>query len=371
MLTRAAVRLRIVFVAAVLATACGRHGEDAGIQPPRLFERHGPSVTVPEGSPLRAKLIIGAVATKSLRRSLVAPAHVEAEPSRMAKIAPPLPGRVVQLLVHFGDRVEAGAPLFSLDSADLVAAQSEFLKAKSAHAQSTRNLARQKDLIAHGIGAQRDLEQAQTEQETARSELERTTTRLKLLGISPGNVGGPLRVPSPISGRVIEMATAPGQYQNDPAAILMVVADLSTVWVTANVQEKDIRRVKQGDDAATTFAAYPGESFLGNVLAVGDLLDPETRSIKVRVALKNDDLRLKPGMFASVTFRGASSPELVLPAAAVVLDGDKSAVWVETAPWSFEKRFVEVGEQIEGEIVVTRGVDAGTKVVATNAVLLP
>jgi len=365
------VRFVSLVVPLIVGVAC--HGRlDGGVsEPPRLFDRQGNAVSIPDGSPLRSKLTLAAVVSKPVRRSLSAPAHVEAEPSRMARIAPPLPGRVVKLLVHFGDRVDAGTPLFLLDSADLVAAQSDYLKAKSAHARATRSLARQKDLIAHGIGAQRDLEQAQTEQETAKSELERTATRLKLLGMSPGNVGGPLSVPAPLAGRVIELSTAPGQYQNDPAAILMIIADLSTVWVTANVQEKDIRRVKQGDEAVTTFAAYPGEVFPGTVLAVGDLLDPETRSIKVRVALKNDELRLKPGMFANVAFRGAAAAELVVPSTAVVLDGDKSAIWVQVGPWRFEKRIVEVSEQVGSEIVVTKGLESGATVVTTNAVLLP
>lgn len=289
----------------------------------------------------------------------------------MAKIAPPLTGRVVKLFVRFGDTVKQGSPLLSLDSADLVSAQSDYLKAKSALAQAERNVARQKDLKDHGIGAQRELEQAQTDRDTAESELERTTTRLNLLRVGPGGVGGPLTVTSPIAGRVIDLSTAPGQFQNDPATVLMIVADLSTVWLTANVQEKDIRRVHQQDEASATFAAYPGESFTGNVLFVGDLLDPDTRTIKVRVAFKNDDFRLKPGMFATVTFKSKPAPEIVVPTSAVVISGDKSSVYVESAPWTFERRAVEVGEQVGDGIVVTRGLAAGTRIVATNAVLFP
>jgi cobalt-zinc-cadmium efflux system membrane fusion protein len=306
-----------------------------------------------------------------LQRQLVAPAAVEAEPTRMAKVAPPLAGRIVKLFVRFGDTVKASDPLFTLDSADLVSAQSDYLKAKSALAQAERNLARQKDLKDHGIGAQRELEQAQTDRDTAESELERTTTRLRLLRVGPGGVGGPLTVSSPIAGRVIDLTSAPGQYLNDPGAVVMIVADLSTVWLTANVQEKDIRRVHQQDEASATFAAYPGEEFKGNVLFVGDLLDPDTRTIKVRVAFKNDEFRLKPGMFATVTFRSKPASEVVVPTSAVVVTGDKSGVYVETAPWTFERRQVEVGEQVGERIVVTKGLEVGARIVATNAVLLP
>jgi cobalt-zinc-cadmium efflux system membrane fusion protein len=364
--------LTLLLCAVGLFGACKGQGNPAEKEAqPAAVERRNGSFFVPDASPLRQRLTVQPVTTETVQRQLVAPASVEAEPSRLAKIAPPLPGRVVKLFVHFGDSLKEGAPLFTLDSPDLVSAQSEYLKAKSALAQGERNLARQKDLKEHGIGAQRELEQAQTDRDTAESELERASTRLRLLHASAGGVGGPLTVTSPISGRVIDLATAPGQYQNDPAAVLMTIADLSTVWLTANVQEKDVRRVHQGDDATASFAAYPGEAFVGQVLFVGDLLDPDTRTIKVRVSFKNGDFRLKPGMFATVMFRSKPSPEIVAPTAAVVISGEKSGVFVEIAPWTFEKRNVEVGEQVGDKIVVTKGLEPGMRIVATNAVLLP
>jgi membrane fusion protein, heavy metal efflux system len=354
----------------VLPISCQTARQKAEPAPAPSVERQNGRFIVPEGSSLRDRLRVEPTRIQEVRRELVAPAVVEAEPTRLAKIAPPLPGRVVKLNVKFGDTVKQGDALFTLDSPDLVGAQSEYLKAKSALAQADRNVARQRDLKEHGIGAQRELEQAETDRSTAESELERTEIRLRLLGMGPGSVGGPLTVKSPISGRVIDLATAPGQYQNDPAAVLMTVADLSAVWVTANVQEKDLRRVHPGDEAVATFAAYPGESSSGKVLFVGDLLDPDTRTIKVRVALDNADFRLKPGMFATMTVRGIAAPEIVVPATAVVITGDKSSVFLELSPWTFEKRDVETGEQIADVVAVTKGLSAGQRIVTTNAVLL-
>ena len=359
-----------ILIAIGLGGCPGKGGGNADA-PPVLVERKDNHLFIPEASPLRQRVTVQAASMDNVQRQLAAPAAVEAEPSRMAKIAPPLTGRVVKLFVHFGDSVKPGDPLFTLDSPDLVSAQSDYLKAKSALAQAERNLARQKDLKEHGIGAQRELEQAQTDRDTAESEVERTTTRLRLLRVGPGTVGGPLTVTSPIAGRVIDLSTAPGQFQNDPATVLMIVADLSTVWLTANVQEKDIRRVKQGDEADATFAAYPSDKFTGSVLFVGDLLDPDTRTIKVRVAFQNPEFRLKPGMFATVLFRSTPAPEIVVPTSAVVINGEKSNVFVEVAPWTFERRQVEVGEQLGDRIVVTKGLEPGTRIIATNAVLLP
>lgn len=363
--------LGFALLAAPIALAACREHAAAPPPPPVLERRLGGQVFVPETSPLRGKLVVGPAKTESVQRHLVTPASVEADPARLAKIAPPLAGRVVKLLVKFGDEVKQGQPLFAMSSSELVAAQSEYLKAQSAFAQSERTVARQKDLLQHGIGSQRELEQAQTERDTAKSELARAGIRLRLLGIEPGNLGGTLTVPSPIGGRVVELQTSNGQYLNDPALIVMIVADLSTVWVTANVQERDLRRVHVGDDATASFAAYPGELFEGKVLFVGDLLDPETRTIKVRVAYDNTKSMFKPGMFATATFRSKAAMELVVPTASVVLSGEQSGVYVEVAPWTFERKTVEVGEQMGDKIVVTRGLAAGDRIVTANAVLLP
>jgi cobalt-zinc-cadmium efflux system membrane fusion protein len=144
------------------------------------------------------------------------------------------------------------------------------------------------------------------------------------------------------------------------------------VWVTASVQEKDIRRVQQGEDAVVTLAAYSGDSWTGKVLFVGDLLKPETRTIPVRVALNNEDRRLRPGMFGSVRFTENAAPELVIPTTAIVLLGDASFVFVEATPgsFSFERRRITPGAQFESLTSIPDGLRAGERVVVENAVLL-
>jgi len=335
-----------------------------------VLEHRGDDLVVPEGSPLRTRLRLGKATIQDIETKLVVPASVESDPARTAKITPPLPGRVVRLDVHFGDTVVKGQPLLALDSPDLVAAQTDYLKAKSALAQAERTLARQRDLRAHGIGSEKELEQAETEEEVAKGELDRASVRLKLLGSDPGQLGKPLTVRSPVSGRVVDFAVAPGEFHNDQNAVLMTIADLSTVWVTANVQEKDVRRVQQGQDATAVFTAYPGESFSGKVLFVGDLLDPDSRTIKVRVAFPNQGGRLKPGMFATVTFTSRALPEVVVENTALVLMGDKTFVFVEKSPWVFQRRAVVTGQTQGAFSVITGNLEAGTPVVMENAVLL-
>jgi membrane fusion protein, heavy metal efflux system len=337
---------------------------------PSVVQRNG-QIFLPPSSPLRQRIVVQPIELQTVKREILAPATVEAEPAHLAKIAPPLTGRIVKLFVRFQGAVKPGTPLFTIDSPDLVTAQSDYLKAKSAFAQAERDVSMQRDLVEHGIGAKHELEQKETQRDTAKSDIERARLRLHLLGVREGIVGGPLTVVSPIAGRIVELSTAPGQYQNDPAAVLMTVADLSTVWITANIQEKDIRRVRPGDEVAAVLAAYPGETFAGKVLFIGDLLDPDTRTVKARISFDNPQGRLKPGMYATVTFRQDGIQELVCPATAVVIAGDKSQVYVETGPWQFERRPVEVGDQVGDHVIITRGLQFGSRIVATNAVLLP
>jgi cobalt-zinc-cadmium efflux system membrane fusion protein len=350
-------------------TSDARAGVDAGAAP--SFEERGEALFVPERSPLRERLPVAAVSPRPVRHELTVPATAEADPARITKISAPLAGRVSKLLVHLGDAVEKGAPLFTFDSPDLVAAQSDYLKGRSAEGQTARALKRQRDLAEHGIGARKDLEQAESDYDQAKSEYARAETRLRLLGIEPGEVSRALTVRAPISGRVIDLATAPGQYQNDPTAVLMVIADLRTIWVSAQVPEKDIRRVEVGEDAAVQFGAYPGERFSGRVQFVGDVLAPETRTVKVRIALPNEHHHFKPGMFAQVTVLGPEAPELVVPSSALLVRGDRSFLFVEKAPFTFERRPVEVGEPLAAGVPVTRGISSGERIVTANTILFP
>jgi membrane fusion protein, heavy metal efflux system len=361
-------RLGFGELAVCFLLACGPAKQAAPSVP--MYERQGERLVVPEGSPLRARMKIEPATEQLIQSQLIAPASVEADPTRLAKIAPPVAGRVEKLLVRLGERVEKGQPLLILNAPDLVTAQSDYAKGKSGLALAQKAYARQKDLNEHGIGAQRELEQSETERTNAQSELDRARKRLEQLGVAPDSPVGPLVVRAPISGRVVDMAVAGGEFKNDPNAVLMTVADLSTVWLTASVQEKDFRRVKVGDEATAVFSAYPDQSFTGKVFSVADLLDLDTRTVKVRVAFDNPDGRFKPGMFATVRFAGTSTSRVVVPSTALVLRGDESYAYVEVGDWAFEARSVVTGEQQGGMTVVTKGLDAGTRVVTREAVVL-
>ena len=334
--------------------------------------RDGSRVIVSPKSPLASRLQVEPAKTTTIRRQVTAPASVEADPARYAKILPPLNGRVLQLFVHPGDSVTKGQQLLAIDAPDFVGAQTDYAKARSVLAQAERALTRHEDLATHGIIGQRDVDQARTDRDTALSDFNRTKDRLRLLGMDPENtqLGAPLIVRSPVSGKVLDVLTATGEFRNDPTAPLMTVADLSDIWVTANVQEKDIHYVHRGDPAIATFAAYPTEAFQGKVLFVADVLDPDTRTAKVRIAYPNKDGRLRPAMFANVILRTWDTQELTIPTTALVMSGDHTTVFVQVAENTYEQRPVMTGEQQGDRTIIKSGVQAGDKVLIREGALL-
>src|SRR5215468_994130 len=337
-----------------------------------LLTRNGGRIIIPDGSPLRDKLTIDAVGAQVIQPNVVLPAVVEADPARLAKVLPPLAGRITQLKVQLGEQVERGQPLVVLDSPDLVTAYADYERAKVLLELAVQNRDRLRGLAKSGGAATKDLQQAESDYITAEVEKQRAEMRLKQIGVDPDttNKSRTVTVSAPVSGSVIELAVAPGAFWNDATAALMTVADLSTVWVTANVPEKDTSLVAKGQSVDIIFAAYPGEVFNGQVLFVSNVLDPDTRRTKVRINIDNTAMRFKPGMFANVTFFAPGQTMPIVPTTALVLKDDANQVFVEVAPWTFASVPVEIGFQQGDEAVVQSGLKVGDRVVVKGGVLL-
>ncbi|PRC95084.1 efflux RND transporter periplasmic adaptor subunit [Solimicrobium silvestre] len=331
----------------------------------------GGAVSVPETSPLRKTLLVAAVESLPFERPISAPGVVEADPTKLVKITPPLAGRIIKINKMLGDTVKTGDTLFTLDSAELSGAQSEAAKAHSQLQLAYKSLQRQQVLAAAEIIAHKDLEQSESDYEQAKSEAERTTAHLTQLGAKPGNSSQrTYDLRSPIAGRVIEMNGSQGAFWNDINESILTVADLSTVWMSASVSEQDIASVFVGQKATIILNAYTGQSFEGVVRYVGEVLDPDTRSIKVRVAIDNKDTKFLPGMFAKVVFSGQKHKALVVPPSALVQSGLYTRVFVEKAPFTYEPRVIKTGATLGSHIEVVSGLTAGERIVVKEGVLL-
>lgn len=349
----------------------GSHAAESESRPVTALQHNGIAIAVPAGSPLRKSLQLALVEEHSVARSIPVPGVVEADPARLVRVVPPVAGRIEHLQKRLGDTVMAGDALFTLDSADYAQAYSDAVKAQAGLTLARRNLDRQKELRAADISAHKDLEQAESDYAQAASEQERSKARLAQLGGTSGSgAGRQFTLRAPMSGHVIELNGAPGGFWNDTNAPVMVIADLSSVWLTASVQEKDLAAVFVGQAADISLNAYPGEHIAGKVRYVGEVLDADTRTVKVRIAVDNASGRFKPGMFAQVNFSAAAHQGLVVPASALVQNGPQTRVFVETSPWTFEPRAVTTGAQAGDRVEIVSGLKAGARIVAKEGVLL-
>src|SRR5262249_28277050 len=169
---------------------------------------------------------------------------------------------------------------------------------------------------------------------------------------------------------VIDLQVGLGAYLNDATVAIMTIADLETIWVTANVPEKDTALVVKDQSVDVVFTAYPEKVFKGQVLFVSDLLEPDTRRTKVRIAFKNPGVQLKPNMFASATFFAPAQMMPILPTSALLLRDETDQVFVEVEPWVFQSQRVETSFQEGDQTIVTRGLKPGDRVVVKGGVLL-
>jgi len=328
------------------------------------------SIAVDKMSPLRQRLQIAPVQEQEIATQTQAPGSIEAMPEKLVKITPPLAGRITRLQRSLGDSVKAGDALFTLDSAELSTAHADDSKAKSALLQARQELQRQKTLFEAEIAAHKDYEAARAAFDQANSDAQASADKLAQYGASASSSRRDYVLRSPIAGTVIAMEGAQGGYWNDINAPVMTVADLSTVWLSANVAERDLAQVAVGQTARITLDAWPGKSFEGKVAYVGAVLDPETRTVKVRVAIDNRAGAFKPGMFAHAGFAGASRRALLVPASALLQSGPSTRVLVERIPLVFTPRTVEVSASHGEQVEIVSGLKAGERIVVKEGVLL-
>jgi cobalt-zinc-cadmium efflux system membrane fusion protein len=367
------IALGVLLVAALLTHGFGIFGRgNKGSGEPEQLVRQGSSILIPEGSALRKEIVVETARSVAINPHLILPAAVESDPARTAVVLTPLTGRLVALKVALGDRVSRGQVLALIDSPDLGQAYDDNDKAADAFKLTKKNLERQEAQNKLGVASDKDLDQARSDFTQADSEYNRTQERLKVLGASPEHHGAEriLAISAPVSGSVTALNAAVGTMINDPTQALFTVADLSTVWVTALAAEKDIAFVSKNQDAEINLVAYPERTLKGKVLFVSDVVEPDSRRNKLRIALENRDYALKPNMFGTVTVSGANREQVVLPSSALLLNNDRTSVFVATRPWTFERRTVETLLEEGNSVAILSGLHGGEQVIVKGGILL-
>ena len=294
----------------------------------------------------------------------------------------PYQGKIIMLFAEVGDDVKKGQTLFTIDSPDLLQAESTLIAAAGVLDLTTRNLARLRDLYTTRAVSQHDVEQATSDQQTAEGNLQAARDAVRIFGktdpdidnIIAKRIADPtLVVPSPITGRIVARNAAPGLLvQPGSAPAPYTVADIDTMWMQANVAETDSPAFRVGQPEHVRINAFPGRVFDGRVTTVGAMVDPNTRRVLVRSEIQDPRHELRSGMFADFTIDvGAPMRSPAIPLNGVVREGDGTeTVWVTADRHRFTPRTVKIGEQSGGYRQILEGVKVGELVATDGAIFL-
>ena len=396
------VTLGAAIVAAGLSFAAGSYIAVADRNPPKPVLGVAGAAAAPESSPgLKSgseaaspadSIELSATQLKSVKVEIaaerdfpiekVAIGSIDFNAEMLTQVFTPNQGRIVGLFAKVGDEVLKGQTLFTIDSPDLVQASSTLISAAGVANLTTRNLARLKGLYETRASSQKELEQAISDQQAAEGALRAARDAVRIFGkteaeidriIEGRRVDPVLVVASPISGRITARNAAPGllvQPGNAPAPY--VVADVSTMWMLANVAESDSPSFQIGQDVKVTVMAHPGRVYEGRISTIGSTVDPLTHRVLVRSEIDDPKHELRSGMFANFVIRtGDPVRSVAVPVDGVVREGDGTmTAWVTADRRRFTRRTVKIGLQRDGYNQILDGLQPGELVATEGALFL-
>ena len=308
---------------------------------------------------------------KSLRPHLAAMGKVLAHQYRKAIVSYAFPARIAQIHVRTGDWVKAGQKLVTLQSEEVGNAKSEFYKAKADHELAKVNFEREKSLFDRGVGAKKNFITSEAGLKVAEANLDAADKKLHVLGFSEEQVKAIsethqinpiITLFAPLSGKIVENKAVLGAMIDQETEILTIM-DPTLLWIDAEIYEKDIAKIRIGQEVEATVPAHPEETFKGKITYISDVLKEETRTITVRTEVENKSYKLKPGMFADIKiFFNQQSKVLVLPKEAILDDKDEKIVFVKKEG-KYMPQVVIIGAQEKGHVEIIRGIKEGDEVV--------
>ncbi len=341
-------------------------------------------ITLSAEESTRVGLVVQPVVRSDFRTHRDFPAIVQPNQRNMAEITTLVRGRVVEVYADLGQEVKANAPLAILYSSELGLAQSAYLKAKAKLHVAEQAFNRAQFLLQEQVIGEAESQRRQAELLSAQAEANESHDRLKLLGMNDEEfrrlersrqIRSVVPIVAPFGGRIIGRKLTRGEVV-ETTENLFVIADLSEVWVLANIPEKDIPFVHSvhasgGTQVDVRINAYPKEVFKGTITYVGDVLDPITRTMQLRIELPNQDGRLKSEMFATIRLFSESQPDrLAVPEAALQRDQGRTFVFVQRGTNEYEMRDVHIGESNGTLTSILGGLNEGEQVVTHGAFVL-
>lgn len=333
-------------------------------------------VTLSQDAMNRAGIAVAPVGTDSAAAGLQLPGVVEPNAYKHVVVTPLTGGRITRVLVELGEHVRTGQTLAQVFSPEVTEAHTRYVSARAGLEAHDRELQRTQKLVEIGAASRQELERIHAEHTAQTAEVQSARARLELLGVpraaldgpNSGLLGATTNVTAPISGVVTERLANVG-LNVDPAARLFTVVDLATVWVVADVYEKDFSRVPIGTRATITTTAYPDRVLQGRVSYIDPQVHAETRTAKVRVEVQNARNELRLGMYADVAVAGAGNATVVIPRKAVQNVGDRQVVYLANPkePGTFRERLVRLGQASGDQVEVLSGVRPGDVIVTEGS----
>jgi cobalt-zinc-cadmium efflux system membrane fusion protein len=310
-------------------------------------------------------------ATPSTTSILVANGTITYDANHVSAVSPRTEGRILSVRADLGQTVSAGTVLALLESSEVGQTRGDLERARASVDVARRNYEREKRLFDQSITPQKELLEAEAAYRLAQADFNSAATKLRAVGAGGGQ-GAAFGLSSPINGTIVERNANPGQVVG-PSTNLFTVAELRHVWITVDVYEADLSRVRQGAIVTAVPTSLPGETFPGRVSYAGGIVDPVSRTFKVRVELENPGLRLRPGMFAQVRIATpqttSDSARITIPETSIQeVDGRQVVFVARSTPGQFIARTVTVGANAAGGLVaITSGLKSGERIVARGA----
>jgi cobalt-zinc-cadmium efflux system membrane fusion protein len=354
-----------------VALAVAGCGEKAA--PPAKAARD--PMAIEAGADLQARVRLAQPRHEDVRETLRVPARIEADETRMARVGAPVAGRITDLAATIGQDVRRGQVLATINSTELSTAQLAYIRSQSQRQIAARAAARAQQLHDADVIAAVELQRRQNELTLADAEVGATRDQLKVLGMSQGalnrladtrTINSVAQIVASVSGTVIERKVTEGQVVQ-PADTVYVVADLSRIWVVADIPEQSAGLVSVGESVAVEIPALPERRIPGALSFVSPIVSPETRTVRARIDLSNADREYKPAMLASMLIRGKAQRRLTVPVAAVVREENRDYVFVQAAPGRYVLKPVSLGTEYEERRAVTSGLAAEDQVVVEGA----
>ncbi len=363
------VRSCLLVLAATVAAGCGAS------EPVREAPPARDPMAIEITPDLQRRIKVG----RPERRALASPIHVvgrvEADGTRLARISAPVTGRIVELHVIEGQAVRRGQVLATVYSTELAAAESAYLKALSEQAVATRAVDRAKQLLAAGVIGEAELQRREADLEQVRADVSAASEQLRVLGLDGASVEqladsrvikSLANVVSTIDGVVLDRAATVGQVV-EAVEPVFEIADLSRVWLVADVPEQHAGALRVGQAITADIPALPGHQVEGQLTFVSAIVDRETRTIATRLELANPEGLYKPAMLATLTLRNVVGEHLVVPATAIVRDENASHVFVRQGDNRFRLRPVLLGADSDGLFAIVDGVSDDEEIVLDGA----